>query len=149
MALACAKKSSLTELAPVQWCKCCAAARNENANVDCSRNASLRPIVWFASAIHARALHAHDKPWFPWKTRKGQRARTCVTSHAVQKVPVRNLAFHVMPRQRLYPDDFGRITIFTWPLPWHYMKCLEFSAIYCKRQISTKISGVAGMPRSA
>ena len=29
MALACAQKSSLTELAPVQWCKCCVTARTE------------------------------------------------------------------------------------------------------------------------
>ena len=68
-----------------QWCKYCAAARNENANMDCSGNASLRHNVRFASATHASALHAHDKPWLLWKTRKGQRARTCVTSHAVTK----------------------------------------------------------------
>ena len=67
------------------WCKCCAAARNENVNMDCSGNAALRRNVQFASATHARALHAHDKPWLLWKTRKRQRARTCVTSHAVTK----------------------------------------------------------------
>ena len=30
----------------------------------------------------------------------------------LQKVSVRTLASHVMPRQRLYPDDFDHITIF-------------------------------------
>ena len=45
-------------------------------NMNCSRNASLRPNVRFASATHAHALHTHNKPWLLWKTRKGQRART-------------------------------------------------------------------------
>ena len=43
------------------------------------------PNVRFASATHARALHAHNKPWLLWKTRKGQRARTCANFHAVTK----------------------------------------------------------------
>ena len=41
-----------------------------------------KPNVRFASATHARALHAHNKPWLLWKTRKGQWARTF---HAVTK----------------------------------------------------------------
>ena len=35
----------------------------------------------------------------------------------LQKVPIRTLPFHGMSRQRLYPDDFGQITIFAWPPP--------------------------------
>ena len=39
------------------------------------------------------------------------------TTKSLQKVPIVPLAFHAMPRQRLYSDDFGHITIFSWPLP--------------------------------
>ena len=78
-------KNPANETSTSVWCKCCAAARNKNVNMDCSGNAALRPNVRFASATHARTLHAHDKPWLLWKTRKRQRARTWVTSHAVTK----------------------------------------------------------------
>ena len=54
-------------------------------DMDCSLSASLWPNMLFASANHARALHAHNKLWLLWKTRKGQWARTCATSHAVTK----------------------------------------------------------------
>ena len=54
-------------------------------DMDCSLGASLRPNMLFASATHARALHAHNKLWLLWKTRKGQWARTCATFHAVTK----------------------------------------------------------------
>ena len=39
------------------------------------------------------------------------------TTTSLQKVTIVALAFHVMPRQRLYPDDFGQIPIFARPMP--------------------------------
>ena len=39
------------------------------------------------------------------------------TTRSLQKVPIVASAFHVMPRQRLYTDDFGQILKFAWPLP--------------------------------
>ena len=39
------------------------------------------------------------------------------TRKSLQKVTIVALAFHVMSRQRLYPDDFGQIPIFACPLP--------------------------------
>ena len=39
------------------------------------------------------------------------------TTKSPQKVPIVASAFHVMPRQRLYSDDFGQIPKFAWPLP--------------------------------
>ena len=70
---------------------CFAPARHAHCRIpcppdmDCSLSASLRPNILFASATHARALHAHNKLWLLWKTRKGQWARTCATFHAVAK----------------------------------------------------------------
>ena len=75
-----------------------------------------KPNVRFASATHACALHAHNKPRLLWKTTKGEGREHARLSTPLQKVPVRNLTFHVMPRQRLYPDDFGQITISAWSL---------------------------------
>ena len=43
-------------------------------------------------------------------------ANLCDFPRRYKKVPVRNLALHVMPRQRLYPDDLGQITVFAWSL---------------------------------
>ena len=39
------------------------------------------------------------------------------TTKSLQKVPIVALAFHVMPRQPLYSDDFSQIPILAWPLP--------------------------------
>ena len=172
MALACAKKNpALWNLH--QWCKCCAAARNESAkrrdnftrclqHLDtchwrtaaaraqypyltalaplssalfciCTRTTRTlshplpakhgllaerfsKPNVRFASATHACALHAHNKPRLLWKTTKGEGREHARLSTPLQEVPVRNLTFHVMPRQRLYPDDFVQITISAWSL---------------------------------
>ena len=48
---------------------------------------------------------------------KGQRDKLARLSTPLQKVPVPDLAFHVMPRQRLYHDDFGQSAIFARSLP--------------------------------
>ena len=76
--------------------------------------------------VHCFARHGHCRIPCPKhglltecysKPNVRQKARTCATFTPLQKVPVRNLTFHVMPRQRLYPDDFGQIAIFAWSLP--------------------------------
>ena len=48
---------------------------------------------------------------------RGKGCELASLSTLLQEVPICNLAFHVMPRQRLYPDDFGQITIFAYSLP--------------------------------
>ena len=51
-----------------------------------------------------RALHAQNKSWLQgdWKMRE-----LLQLSMPLQNVPVHSLAFNVMPRQRLYSDNFG------------------------------------------
>ena len=75
-----------------------------------------KPNVRFTSATHAYALHAHSKPRCHGRRGRGKGRELVRLSTPLQKVPVRNLALHAMPRQRLYPDDFGQITIFAWSL---------------------------------
>ena len=75
-----------------------------------------KPNVRFASATHAYALHAHSKLRCYGRRGRGKGRELVRLSTPLQKLPVRNLALHVMPRQRLYPNDFGQITIFAWSL---------------------------------
>ena len=119
----------------VVHCFAFAPARHGHCRILCPQHGLLtecfsKPNVRFASATHACALHAHNKPRLLWKTRKGEveeggrrgrgrkgEGREHVRlSTPLQKVPVRSLTFHVMPRQRLYPDDFGQITMSAWSL---------------------------------
>ena len=60
------------------------------------------------------------------------------TTKSLHKVPIVAMAFHVMPRQRLYSDDFGQIPIFACPLSgikWNAYNFQSFavSGIFLRR----------------
>ena len=124
-AAACAQHPSLTVLAPLSSALFC-------TRTTCTLSHPLPTIHGlltepFSEAqapmcgLHPPPMHAHctriRSRGCYGRRERGNGREIGRLSTPLQKVPVRNLAFHVMPRQRLYPVDFGQITIFAWPLP--------------------------------
>ena len=123
--------------------------RDAHCRIPCSPNMDCPMCGLHPPPMHAHCTRITIRGCYE-RQKRGKGRELARLSTPLQKVPVRNLAFHVMPRQRSYPNDFGQITIFAWSLLGILWNAYDFQAFAVTRiflRIFQALPACHGMPR--